>query len=217
MPALPRLTEMAHWLVTKWLRPGDMAIDATAGNGHDTAFLARLTGSKGAVIAVDLEPEALESTGRRLADELESTDHVRLVLGDHARLERLVPAEWFGRVRVIMFNLGFRPHSDWPIKTRLITTLSALGQSLSLLADGGLLTIVMYPGHEGGDSETQAILEWACALDDTLWHVGRYDLPNIRGRPPILLAIHKRVRKDASTGPDTDALIEQDEARPMPL
>ncbi|MBI1322524.1 hypothetical protein GC170_04975 [bacterium] len=212
MRSLPRLTEMAHWLVTKWLRPGDLAIDATAGNGHDTAFLARLTGQEGLVLALDIEPAALEATARRLASEQAPADHVRLVIGDHARLESYVPAEWFGQVRVIMFNLGYRPHSNWPIKTRLVSTLSALGQSLSLLADGGLLTIVMYPGHEGGESETTAILEWASALDDTLWHVARYDLPNIRSRPPILLAIHKRLRKDA-TGPDHDALIDGEEPR----
>jgi len=198
---------MAHWLVTKWLRPGDIAIDATAGNGHDTVLLARLTGPKGEVLALDIEPAALESTSRSLAEETESTGHVRLVLGSHARLENLTPPEWYGRVRVIMFNLGYRPHSLLPIKTTLISTLSALGQSLAILADGGLLTIVMYPGHEGGETEMQAIQEWATALDDTLWHVARYDLPNIRSRPPVLLAIHKRKRRDPRETDTTPAEI----------
>jgi hypothetical protein len=189
---------MAHSLVTTWLRPGDLAIDATAGNGHDTVFLASLTGSEGGVLAVDIEPEALKVTSDRLAGEVGDCDHVRLALGDHARLELLTPPDWFGRVNVIMFNLGFRPHADWPVKTRLVSTLSALGQSLAILAEGGLLTIVMYRAHEGGESETQAILEWASALDDRLWQVARYDLPNIRSKPPILLAIHKRKNRDVA-------------------
>lgn len=207
MPSLPRLTEMAHWLVTKWIRPGDIAIDATAGNGHDTVLLARLTGPNGEVLALDIEPAALESTSHALAAEPESTGHVHLILGSHARLENLTPPEWFGRVRVIMFNLGYRPHSLLPIKTTLISTLSALGQSLAILADGGLLTIVMYPGHEGGETEMQAIQEWASSLDDTLWHVARYDLPNIRSRPPILLAIHKRKRRDLHGSDETSSMI----------
>lgn len=201
MPSLPRLTEMAHWLATAWLQPGDLAIDATAGNGHDTAFLARLTSPGGSVLAIDIEAEALLATTRKFKDESIPIDHVRLIQGDHANLERLTPDDWFGKVRVIMFNLGYRPRSTWPIKTRLVSTLSAMSQSLSLLADGGLLTIVMYPGHDGGESESQAILEWVSSLDDTLWHVARYDLPNIRSRPPILVAIHKRQRRDPSTPP----------------
>jgi SAM-dependent methyltransferase len=201
MPSLPRLTEMAHWLATAWLQPGDLAIDATAGNGHDTAFLARLTSPGGSVLAIDVEAEALLATTRKFKDESIPIDHVRLIQGDHANLERLTPDDWFGKVRVIMFNLGYRPRSAWPIKTRLVSTLSAMSQSLSLLADGGLLTIVMYPGHDGGESESQAILEWVSSLDDTLWHVARYDLPNIRSRPPILVAIHKRQRRDPSTPP----------------
>ena len=34
-----RLTEQAHKEISKFLLLGDMAIDATAGNGHDTKFL----------------------------------------------------------------------------------------------------------------------------------------------------------------------------------
>lgn len=198
MPGFPRLTEMAHSLVGLWLRPGDFAIDATAGNGHDTCMLARLVGHTGQVLAIDIEQEGLEETRRRLEEE-EFPDHlVRLVHGDHADLDRIVPAEWFGHVRVIMFNLGYRPHAERPVATRLVSTLSALGQSLGILADGGLMTLVLYRVHHGGEQETQAILEWAFALDDRLWHVARYDLPNIRSLPPILIAISRRKRRNAA-------------------
>ncbi|MFM7592612.1 MAG: class I SAM-dependent methyltransferase, partial [Isosphaeraceae bacterium] len=118
----------------------------------------------------------------------------------------LVPADWFGRVRVIMFNLGYRPHAEAPIATRLISTLTALGQCLGLLVDGGLLTLVLYRAHDGGEQETQAIMEWAFHLDDRLWHVARYDLPNIRSRPPVLIAISRRKRRSPAspefTSPD---------------
>lgn len=203
MPSLPRLTEMAHSLVAMWLQPGDYAIDATAGNGHDTVMLASLTGPKGHVLAVDIQPEGLENTRRRLEEQGLLNSHIQLVQGNHAELQRITPKNWAGKVRVIMFNLGFRPHAEIPVATRLVSTLSALGQSLGLLAEGGLLTLILYRVHDGGEEETQAILEWACGLDDTRWHVARYDLPNIRSRPPILLAITRRRRKWASADLDS--------------
>lgn len=192
MANLPRLTDMAHWLAGHWLRAGDLAIDATAGNGHDTAMMARLVGPGGGVLALDVEPEGLRKTELKLREEGVFGEHVRLTLGSHAGLEQLTPVEWHGRVRLVMFNLGYRPQSHAPVPTRLVSTLSALSQSLSILAEDGLLSVVAYRAHEGGEAETQAILEWATGLDDRLWHVARYDLPNIRSRPPILMAIHKR-------------------------
>jgi predicted methyltransferase len=37
------------------LQPGDTAVDATAGNGHDTLALAELVGPQGVVWALDLQ------------------------------------------------------------------------------------------------------------------------------------------------------------------
>ena len=44
MTAPDRPTARAHREIAAVLRDGDVAIDATAGNGHDTAFLAKLVG-----------------------------------------------------------------------------------------------------------------------------------------------------------------------------
>jgi len=202
MPGFPRLTEMAHSLVGLWLRPGDLAIDATAGNGHDTCMLARLVGPTGHVLAIDIQPAGLQETQRKLWEEEITDGRVKLVTGNHDSLEKLVPADWFGRVRVIMFNLGYRPHAEEPVATRLVSTLTALGQCLGILADGGLMTLVLYRAHEGGEQETEAIMEWSFTLDDRLWHVARYDLPNIRSRPPILIAITRRKRRSVSLPKD---------------
>ena len=59
---------LTHDFMTRYVRPGDLCIDATAGKGRDTALLARLTGPTGRVIALDIQPQALEAT-RRLAEE----------------------------------------------------------------------------------------------------------------------------------------------------
>ena len=46
---LDRILPYARILLEKAVSPGDIAIDATAGNGHDTLFLAKLVGENGHV------------------------------------------------------------------------------------------------------------------------------------------------------------------------
>ena len=64
----PRATARAHEAVRCHLRPGDTAVDATSGNGHDTAFLAELVGPGGRVWAFDIQSGAIEATATRLRD-----------------------------------------------------------------------------------------------------------------------------------------------------
>ena len=58
---LPRPTELAHHWVRRVVEPGETVIDATAGNGHDSVFLARLVGPSGRLLAFDVPPAALAS------------------------------------------------------------------------------------------------------------------------------------------------------------
>ena len=76
---------LTHDFMTRYVRPGDLCIDATAGKGRDTALLARLTGPAGRVIALDIQPQALEAT-RRLAEEAGVSPWVETRLLDHARI-----------------------------------------------------------------------------------------------------------------------------------
>ncbi|MEM9284053.1 MAG: class I SAM-dependent methyltransferase, partial [Verrucomicrobiota bacterium] len=140
---LPRVTEMAHALIKERLGPGDRAIDATVGNGHDTLFLADCVGKKGEVIGFDLQPEAIRSTRQRLG----SCDHVVL----HEKGHELLASHTGGLVHAITFNLGYLPGGDKSIITQPDTTLKALVASLECLDPRGLLTVVAYPGHTGGD------------------------------------------------------------------
>jgi len=56
----------AHEAMAACLRPGDWAVDATAGNGHDALFLAQTVGPQGRVVAFDVQPAAATATRRRL-------------------------------------------------------------------------------------------------------------------------------------------------------
>ena len=57
-----RTTDLAMYLVQAYVRPGDVVIDATCGNGHDTLQLFRMVERKGWVFAFDIQPAAIDQT-----------------------------------------------------------------------------------------------------------------------------------------------------------
>lgn len=184
--SLPRVTEMAHDFVRRRLRPGEAAIDATAGNGHDTVFLAELVGPGGRVDAFDIQPEAISATRARVA----AHPQVHLHLCGHECLAEAVP----GTVAAAMFNLGYLPLGDKSIATRPENTLAALAAVGQLLVPGGILTAVVYPGHPGGSEEAAAVESWFSSLEAARFRAASYR--PLQGdsarRPPFLLVAERR-------------------------
>lgn len=150
-PSRRPLTQQAQDAVTLVLRPGDTAIDATAGNGHDTLFLARAVGSTGNVFAFDVQPMALENTGRRLFDE--QITNVVLLHRDHSEMSAAIPAELHGKIGAVMFNLGYLPGGDKQVITHQNSTRDAIEVARDLLRPSGVMTILAYTGHDGGQAE----------------------------------------------------------------
>ena len=64
------------------------------------------------------------------------------------------------KVGAILFNLGYLPHTDTSIITQKKHTITALNHALKLLSEKGIISILSYPGHTGGESEMQAIIDW---------------------------------------------------------
>jgi ubiquinone/menaquinone biosynthesis C-methylase UbiE len=189
MSTMERPTVRVHREAEAILKPGDIAIDATAGNGHDTLFLARLVGSGGAVHAYDIQELAISSTRQRLLD-AGCLDQVQLHLASHACMAEHVAEE---TVAVILFNLGYLPGADHEVITQVEETLAALSISLTVLRPGGLLGIVCYPGHTGGDVEAEAVLIWADALgEDFTCEVFRR-LDTLRPAPFLVKILKKSV------------------------
>ncbi len=154
----PRLTEQAHAAVRRVLKPGEIAIDATAGNGHDTVFLARCVAETGQVYAVDIQQVAVRGVERRVAEE--RLPQVRVIQGNHGELDTLLPAGLAGRVGAVMFNLGYLPGGDKSLVTEPESTVAALDVAWKLLRPGGLLSVVAYRGHPGGRPEARAVRRW---------------------------------------------------------
>jgi predicted methyltransferase len=150
---MPRLTERAHDLIRPVLGAGEIAIDATVGNGHDTLFLAGCVGVSGRVFGFDVQASALARAAERVA----GSRQVTLVHTGHERMAEHIPVACRGRVAAIMFNLGYLPCGDKTITTRPDTTLAAFRGGLSILGPGGRMTLLLYRGHPGGSEEAAAV------------------------------------------------------------
>jgi|MDTC01.2.fsa_nt_gb hypothetical protein len=151
-----RLVETVHEALAAVLLPGDFAIDATAGNGHDVAFLAKLVGVSGKVHAFDLQRAALATTEEKLRRE-SLLERCTLHHGSHQHMAEVLPSEMLGRTRAIVFNLGYLPGGDKSIVTTASSTLPALETATRWLAANGLLTVTAYRGHLGGMEETNDV------------------------------------------------------------
>jgi ubiquinone/menaquinone biosynthesis C-methylase UbiE len=156
----PRPTELLHLLLKSEIAAGDFAIDATAGNGHDTVFLAKAVGKNGKVLAIDVQAQAIESTEARLENE-GLRDRVMLHLGCHSELAEITDGE---KPKAVIFNLGYLPGGDHGVITRTEKTLKALAAAVEVLKPGGVLAVVCYPGHEGGDEEAAAVEHFIASL-----------------------------------------------------
>jgi len=183
--SFPRATTYAHQLLTNHLHEGDFAVDATCGRGHDTIHLAKLVGSSGRVLALDLQAEAITSTRERLqTHDLET--QVSLFQASHADLQQHLPDQ---AIHAAVFNLGYLPGGNKTVITQPHSTLAAIQTVLDHLALYGLLIITVYPGHEGGMGEANEVDAYVRTLPQSLYEVTHYGFLNQRNRPPSVYAI----------------------------
>ena len=156
-------------------RQGDcIAIDATAGNGHDTLFLAQNIKSSGLVFAFDIQQQAIDKTEKRL-NKAELSNQTRLFCCGHEQMLEHIPNTFLGKVNLIVFNLGYLPHANKSVITQKNTTIQALNAAIQLIAPLGRISILAYPGHAGGDQETDAVKTWLKKLPKHLYSVIKHD------------------------------------------
>ena len=151
-----RLTQRAQELVAQYLSVGMTAVDATAGNGHDTLFLAQCVGPNGMVHAIDIQEAAITATRQRLNAAGELTQVV-LHCKSHANWSMILLNEHRTEIDAIMMNLGYLPSGDKLIATKSETTILAIQEAFAWLKPGGIMTILAYVGHPGGDEECNEV------------------------------------------------------------
>lgn len=178
----PRPTQLAHLLLSMAIGPGDVVIDATAGNGHDTLFLASCVGEAGRVLAFDIQAPAIESTRRRV-EAAGVAGRVRLFHESHVKMEAYAEA---GSVAAILFNLGYLPGQDKSVLTKHASTLAALEASGRLLMPGGALSVICYPGHAEGAVEAGRVESWLEEKASAGWKLATYRLHGTLQPSPVL-------------------------------
>ena len=184
------LVNTAHDLIRDILRPGDIAIDATVGNGHDTLFLAEQVGPSGRVYGFDIQQAAIDSTREKFRQN-ELSDCLTLLHASHADMDEKVPADLHGKIRVIMFNLGYLPGGDKSVITLTDSTLAALTAASRILAVNGIITLLAYPGHQGGDLETDQVKIWCERLNPEQFKVSTIYSTAHKESAPRLFVISK--------------------------
>ena len=148
-------------LIERALYPGAVAVDATLGNGHDALWLCGLVGETGRVYGFDVQREAVERSRTRLA-EAGMESRATLILDGHQNMGSYVQPE---SADAVMFNLGWLPGAAHGVTTRTETTLEAVDAALKVLKEDGVMTVCVYPGHDEGARERDALLSWARGLD----------------------------------------------------
>ena len=181
---MKRPLEMAHDFLAQVITQEDIVVDATMGNGYDTLFLAKLAKQ---VYAFDIQEQALEKTSQRLQEA--GLTNAELILQGHETVDQFVT-----EVKAAIFNLGYLPSADKSIITQPQTTLEALDKLCQMLVKGGRIAIMIYYGHEGGDIERDAVMDFVSQLPQQEYTATIYRTLNQINNPPFLVMIEKLER-----------------------
>lgn len=175
--------DLAHRLWARLLLPHSWVIDATCGNGKDTAFLAQHIGESGGIIALDIQKEAIEQTKKEVAP----SAPLHLFHMSHETFPSLA---YKHPIALILYNLGYLPGGDKEVTTQVSSTLKSVHEALLLLKPGGVLSITCYPGHPEGKREEEALLTLSKALHPRDFCVSHLVFSN-RSLSPSLILIQK--------------------------
>ncbi len=160
---------------------GAVVVDATAGNGHDTLFMAERIGSQGHVFAFDIQEEAIKNTKELvLADNL--SGRVSVILAGHQKISNFISQPIDGA----MFNLGYLPGGDKEIVTEPKSTKDAILSALHLLKVGGRISVVVYTGHPGSQEEAALVDSLFTGLEIKIFNVQKMVFHNSIANSPVL-------------------------------
>lgn len=166
-----------------------LCIDATCGNGGDTAFLCRLAGPEGRVLGFDIQPEAIASTRKHLEQLGVPASRYELHCQSHADLLQVVQP---GTADAVMFNFGWLPGADHAVFSTASSSIPALQAALEAVRPGGVVSAILYSGQVIGTDEKQTVLEYLRALPLKSFTVLVCDFANWAETAPLPCIILKK-------------------------
>lgn len=153
------LLKLHKYFILNHLHEGDIAVDFTMGNGHDTEFLSKTVGESGHVYAFDIQKQAVDSTAKHLI-EAGCPQNYTLICDSHHNVKNYVHQP----IKAGMFNLGWLPGGDKSITTMRETTLPAITAAIELMDRDAIVNVAVYPGHAEGDAEGKMICEYLASI-----------------------------------------------------
>ena len=166
----------SHKLLTKYVRPNDVVIDATLGNGHDSLFLAGLAKK---VYSFDIQELAIKNSQKRL----DGITNVALIHDSHEHYLNYVQ-----NYQGVVFNLGYLPTSDKQITTTAIVTINTLDMMLRE-TKANYIILVVYPGHDEGMVEHIALKEYIKSINNYIVEVKSFSLDETK---PYVITLLKK-------------------------
>ena len=176
---------ITEYFINNFLCVGDIAIDATAGNGNDTLKLCNAVGESGKVFAFDIQQIALDNTKKLL--DANGITNANLIKDSHSELDKYIGEP----VKAVIFNLGYLPGGDHSLHTKCETTTIAIEKALSLLADDGFVAVTIYYGKDSGTAEKDGVMAYLKNIDCGKYTVTVHDFYNRPNCPPITAVITK--------------------------
>ena len=177
-----------HAILRDTVKAGDVVIDATVGNGHDTQLLAELVQQHGLVYGFDVQQEAIDAARSLLGG---SSERLRLICSGHETIATAIDPAHRGRVKAVTFNLGYLPGGDKTITTNAETTLPAIEQAIGVLTADGIITIVCYQ-HSEGLREINAVRNMLQQMPQPQFSCLETNFVNQRGNPAVVFIVYLR-------------------------
>ncbi len=184
-----KLTEHCHQLLLPYLKNSKIAVDATFGNGNDILFLAKNLAKEAQIFGFDIQEQAFMKTTELLHQA--QVTNCKLFLAGHENIKAILELEKVSEIDLVMFNLGYLPQGDKSITTTETKTILALSQSLEMLSQNGLLSLMIYPGHPEGIVESESINTWLINLPKNYQCIKMENYP-IKANSPYLILITRR-------------------------
>ncbi len=194
MQILSNAVQISHLLLKEALPKAKIIVDATAGNGNDTLFLAENAFANATIYAFDIQKDALSKAESKLQNRYDSDDNlksknlkVHFIHDSHEQIAKYV----VNNIDLAIFNLGYLPGGNHEITTKLNATLTALTVIIEKLNIYGHIALVVYPGHEEGAKEATALRMYLQELNKKYFTVGYYQMINHKNNAPSLYWIEK--------------------------
>lgn len=166
------------------LKKGDVVIDATCGNGHDSDYIAEKIGGSGTLYCFDIQLEAIKKTQALLSLKIDSPKCLYFQ-ESHENFELFINT----KVDCIFYNLGYLPNSDKTIITNPEITIKSLQSAFNILKPNGIISLISYLTHDQ-HAEYDKIKNFLITLDQNKFSVAETSFI-LRKTSPILMIIEK--------------------------